>query len=63
MLSDIDLEKLNAAQQAIDLAQQSMAELYKAEDQLLAEHALELLEPLAKMNKKLQRMLTVTKPS
>jgi len=63
MLSDIDFEKLEAAQQAVDLAQQSVAELYKTEDQLLAEHAFELLEPLAKMNQKLKRLLSVTKTS
>lgn len=57
-----DREKLESAQQAIDLAQQAVATLYRAEDQLLAEHAFELLEPVAKMNQKLQRLLTVTKP-
>jgi len=61
MLSNNDREKLEAAQQAVDLARQSVAELYKGEDQILAEHAFELLEPLAKMNQKLQRLLTVTK--
>jgi len=61
MLSVLDREKLEAAQQAIDLARQSVAELYKAEDQLLAEHAFELLEPLTKMNQKLERLLSVTK--
>jgi len=61
MLSNKDREKLEASQQAVDLARQSIAELYKAEDQILAEHAFELLEPLAKMNQKLQRLLTVTK--
>jgi hypothetical protein len=63
MLSQFDKEKLEAAQQAVDLAQQSVTELYKAEDQMLAEHAFELLEPLGKMNKKLQRLLSVTKTS
>lgn len=58
-----DREKLESAQQAINLAQQAVATLYKAEDQLLAEHAFDLLEPLAKMNQKLQRLLTVTKPN
>lgn len=57
----MDKEKLEAAQQAVDLARQSVGELYKAKDQLLAEHAFELLEPLAKMNQKLQRLLVVTK--
>jgi hypothetical protein len=63
MLSNLDREKLEAAQQAVDLAQQAIAELYKVEDQLLAEHAFELLAPLAKMNQKLQRLLSVTKTS
>ncbi len=63
MLSQFEKEKLEAAQQAVDLAQQSVTELYKAEDQMLAEHAFELLEPLGKMNKKLQRLLSVTKTS
>lgn len=55
-----DKEKLESAQRAVDLAQQAVATLYKAEDQLLAEHAFELLESLAKMNQKLQRLITVT---
>ena len=61
MLSQNDREKLEAAQQAIDLAHQSIVELYKAESPLLAEHAYDLLEPLAKMNQKLQRLLSVAK--
>jgi len=61
MLSNFDHEKLAAAQQAVDLAQQAMAELYKAQDQILAEHAFEMLEPLGKMNQKLQRLVSVTK--
>lgn len=60
-LSQFDREKLEAAQQAVDLAQQSVGELYKAEDQFLAEHAFDLLEPLAKMNQKLKRLLTLAK--
>ena len=39
MLSKLDVEKLNAGQQAVDLAQKAMADLYQAEDQILAEHA------------------------
>lgn len=62
MLSDIDLEKLDAAQQAMDLAKQSIVDLCGAKDPLLAEHALDFLDPLTKMNQKLQRLLTVTKP-
>lgn len=58
----IDREKLEAAQQALSLARKSVAELYKAEDSILAEHAYDLLEPLAKMEQKLERLLSVTKP-
>jgi len=61
MISTLDRQKLEAAQQAIDLAHQSVVELCKAEDQLLAEHAFELLEPLVKMNQKLKRLQSVTK--
>jgi hypothetical protein len=59
MLSQQDREKLEEAQQTIDLACQSLAELYKAEDQLLAEHAFDMIEPLGKMNLKLSRLLLV----
>lgn len=58
-----DREKLESAQQAVNLARQAVAELYKAENQMLAEHAYDLLEPLSKMEQKLQRLLTVTKPN
>jgi hypothetical protein len=61
MLSPQDREKLEAAQQAVDLAQQAVVTLYKAKEQLLAEHGYDLLEPLAKINQKLQRLLSVTK--
>jgi hypothetical protein len=61
MLSPMDREKLEAAQQAVNLARQSVAELYKVENQLLAEHAFELLEPLSKMEQKLERLLIVSK--
>jgi hypothetical protein len=63
MLSSMDREKLESAQQAVELARQAVAELYQAEDYLLAEHAFELLEPLAKMNQKLQRLLSFKKTS
>jgi hypothetical protein len=63
MISQFDKEKLEAAQQAVDLAQQSVTELYKAEDQMLAEHAYDIMEPLGKISKKLQRLLSVTKTS
>jgi len=58
-----DREKMESAQQAVNLARQAVAELYKAENQMLAEHAYDLLEPLSKMEQKLQRLLTVTKPN
>ncbi len=41
-----DWGTLQIAQQEIDLAQMSAAGLYKAEDQLFAEDASELMEPL-----------------
>ena len=61
MLSTQDKERLQAAQHAVDAAQQSLSILYQAEDQLLAEHALDMLESIAKMNQKLKRLLIVTK--
>lgn len=61
MLTTTDAKKLAAAQQAIDMAQKSLTELYKSENQLLAEHAFEHIEPIGKVNQKLQRLLTVTK--
>jgi hypothetical protein len=61
MISQQDIEKLEAAQQAVELAHQTMLELYKAEDQLLAEHGFDMLESLVKMNQKLKRLLTVIK--
>jgi hypothetical protein len=61
MLSPHDKEKLEAAQQAVDLAHQTLSALYQAEDQLLAEHGFDMLESLAKINQKLKRLLTVTK--
>jgi hypothetical protein len=62
MLSTSDKEKLISAQQAVDLARQAVSALYQAEDQLLAEHAYDLLDPLAKIDMKLQRLITVEKP-
>ena len=61
MLSDIDYEKLNAAQQSIDLSRKALEDLCSADEPLLAEHAIELLETLTKMNAKLQRILASTK--
>jgi hypothetical protein len=63
MLSQQDREKLEGAQQTLDLARQSVAELYKAEDQLLVEHAFDMLEPLEKMELKLLRLLSVNQLS
>lgn len=61
MLSPQDKERLETAQRSVDMAQQSLSALYQAEDQLLAEHALDMLESMAKMNQKLKRLLVVTK--
>lgn len=61
MLSQEDKKKLEVAQQSMDAAHKAITELYKAESTLLAEHAYDFLEPLAKMNQKLQRLLSVTK--
>ena len=52
MISHQDLEILNAAKQAV-------MTLHKAEDQMLAEHASDLIETLDIMNHKLIRLLTV----
>ncbi len=62
MLTKQDLERLEAAQQAVDLAQQALSELYKAENVLLAEHAYESMDNLGKINQKLQRLLALTTP-
>ena len=58
-----DREKLESAQQAVNLARQAVAGLYKVEDPMLAEHAYDLLEPLSKMEQKLQRLLSVVEPN
>jgi len=62
MLSKNDSEQLTASQQAVDLAQQSLTELYKSENPLLAEHAFVLLESLSAVNQKLRRLITITQP-
>jgi len=62
MLTKTDLERLEAAQQAVDLAQQALTELYKAENVLLAEHAYEYMENLGKINQRLRRLLTLITP-
>lgn len=59
MISPQDKEKLEAAQQAVDLAHQSLVDLYQAENQILAEHGFDMLESLEKMNKKLKRLLVI----
>lgn len=60
MLSKNDSEQLMASQQAVDLAQQSLSELYKSENPLLSEHAFFLLENLSAINQKLRRLITIT---
>jgi hypothetical protein len=62
MITNTDKERLEAAQQAVDLAQQALTELYKAENVLLAELAYEHMENLGKINQKLRRLLTITTP-
>jgi|GEM_PF-1106128 len=62
MLSKNDSEQLTASQQAVDLAQQSLTELYKSENPLLSEHAFVLLESLSEINQKLRRLITITQP-
>ncbi len=57
MISQLDKEKLEAAQQAVDLAHKSLIELYNAEDKILAEHAYDIMESTGKINLKLQRLL------
>jgi predicted YcjX-like family ATPase len=61
MLSQQDKERLVKAQQSVNLAHQSILDLYKAENQLLAEHGFDMMETLVKMNQKLQRLLVVAK--
>lgn len=60
MLTKADIEKLESAQQAVDLAQQALKELYKAENVLLAELAYNHMENLGNINQKLRRLLTLT---
>jgi len=55
-----DRERLESAQQAVDLAQESVKNLYSAEDLVLAEHAYDLMEQLGRMNQKLRRLLDVS---
>ena len=61
MLKPRDKENLEKAQQAVDLAQQAIKDIIKAEDPLLAELGLEMMEHISKLNQKLQRLLVLTK--
>lgn len=63
MLSPVDQEKLIAAQQSVDLAKQSLCELYKSDNVLLSEHVYELIDAVAKVNTKLERLILITKSS
>ena len=63
MLSQVDKEKLIAAQQSVDLAKQSLCELYKSENMLLSEHAYDLMDNISKINAKLERLIVITKSS
>jgi len=60
-LHEKDQEKLGIAIQSVELAQQSLLELYKSENMLLAEHAFDLLESMGKINQKLRRLASITK--
>ncbi len=55
-----DREKLEHAQQSVDLAQSAVKDLYSAEDHILGEHAYEMMEILGKMNMRLRRLLDVS---
>ncbi len=59
MISPKDKEKLEAAQQAVDLAHQALLALYQTDDKILAEHGFDMLEPIAKMDQKLKRLLLI----
>ena len=54
-----DRERLESAQQAVDLAQESVKNLYSAEDLVLAEHAYDMMEQHGRMNQKLRRLLDI----
>ncbi len=60
MLEKLDSERLIAALQAVDLAQQALTELYKSDDVLLSEHAFALMESVAAVNLKLARLVSIT---
>ena len=59
MVSKDDMAKLEAAQQAVDKALKSLLELYKSATPLLAEHAFDMMEPVGKINQRLQRLLAI----
>lgn len=59
-MNKIDLRLLDEAQQSVDLAKQSIVALHKgASDMMLAEHAYDMIEAIAKIDQKLRRLLTV----
>ena len=60
MITEQDKERLEAAQQAIDLAHKAIVELYKADNPLLSEHGYSMIEPLSIINQKLKRLLSIT---
>ena len=51
-----DLEKITAAAQSVDLALSAVRDLYKANDLMLAEHACDMIDQLAKILNKLNRL-------
>lgn len=61
MLLPQDEKMLGRAQKAVDLAQQAIAEIYKSDNPLLAEHGLEMVEQISKVNMKLRRLLAIAK--
>jgi len=61
MLNPQDREKLEAAQQAIDLARQSLLDLYVCDNPLLSEIAWGLIEATTATQRKLERLLAITK--
>ena len=60
MLSEKDTKTLQAAQQATDLCQTTLKELYCAGNVLLSELAYTLLRDMVEINQKLKRLLIIT---
>ena len=56
-----DLEKITAAAQSVDLALSAVRDLCGASDVMLAEHACDMIDQLAKILNKLNHLSTLTK--